>query len=131
MTRSRNEKTSPRVSRIAAKVLNVGTKKGFLEVTFDDKGYGPCRVYPTVKWQDIRALAASCLTQTASRKERWEIDPHDLKRETGRRISALIKQMHDGMLSLNDVREKLGLDRIPTDAAWRGMSARRRPPTRC
>lgn len=60
---ARNEKTSARVARIAAKVLNVATKEGYMEICFNHPAYGQCRVHSTVNWRDIRALAASALTQ--------------------------------------------------------------------
>ena len=62
----RNEKTSPRVAKIAAKVLAVRTKtpaKDLGIVAHDGSGV-------VIRWSDIRALAASCLTQAADKPKR-------------------------------------------------------------
>lgn len=60
----KNERTSARVARIAAKVLRIKTYRASEPVAVEyidgrDK---------FVTWGDVRALAASCLTQTAPKK---------------------------------------------------------------
>ena len=58
----RNERTSKRVAKIAGKVLAVrGMSK---EDVYWGGGY-----FTGLKWSDIRALAASCLTQAADKKK--------------------------------------------------------------
>lgn len=68
---SRNEKTSVRVARNAAKVLAM--KPHFDNVAGDDgvpfKGPEFCLISRR-EWRDIRALAASAFTQTADKPRR-------------------------------------------------------------
>lgn len=60
----KNEKTSKRVAKIAGKVLSLrGTKQFLPSGKISDYHFGPL-----VSWSDIRALAASALTQTADKK---------------------------------------------------------------
>jgi len=62
----RNERTSARVAKIAAKVLAVKTKTPATDlgiVAHDGSGI-------VIRWSDIRALAASCLTQVADAPKR-------------------------------------------------------------
>ena len=61
---ARNEQTSPRVAKIAAKVLAMQNDLN-LELYEHPHGQGP--VITSLKWRDIRALAASCLTQAADK----------------------------------------------------------------
>lgn len=56
-----NERTSARVSRIAGKILEM--KLGLLDKAEFEITSG-------LKWADIRALAASCLTQTPTKPKR-------------------------------------------------------------
>ncbi|HQS15009.1 hypothetical protein [Reyranella sp.] len=63
----RNERTSPRVVKVAAKVLAMQNDLN-LELYEHPHGHGP--VMTSLKWRDIRALAASCLTQTADKPKR-------------------------------------------------------------
>ena len=64
---ARNERTSPRVARIAAKVLAMQNDLS-LELYEHPHDQGP--VMTSLKWRDIRALAASCLTQAADKPKR-------------------------------------------------------------
>lgn len=62
---SRNERTSPRVARIAAKVMAERCGGDVIVAWLATHGTG-VRNTP-LYWRDIRALAASCLTQTAAK----------------------------------------------------------------
>lgn len=63
----RNERTSPRVAKIAAKVLAM-ENAGDLEL-YEHIG-GRVAKRTGLYWRDIRALAASCLTQAADKPKR-------------------------------------------------------------
>lgn len=60
---ARNEKTSPRVAAIAARILAIKTE----DPTFRDNVWNILNVKTgkivRVKWTDVRSLAASALTQ--------------------------------------------------------------------
>lgn len=62
------EKTSPRVARIAAKWMGANVERlmwpHLVRVHFDDAYF---TVFAVKDWRDIRAMAASCLTQTAAK----------------------------------------------------------------
>lgn len=66
----KNERTSARVAKIAAKVLarQAYPASATVQICFDTKGYGRGFANPGVTWGDIKALAASCLTQSPDRK---------------------------------------------------------------
>jgi hypothetical protein len=57
----RNERTSARVAKIAAKVLATKTHPGVTFAVLDIKS----GEYLNLKWTDVKAMAASCLTQTS------------------------------------------------------------------
>jgi hypothetical protein len=60
----KNERTSKRVARIAGKVM---ARRGIASkelMIFNDDAY-ECL---NITWSDVRALAASCLTQAADKK---------------------------------------------------------------
>jgi len=60
---AKNEKTSARVSKIAAKVLAIKCiSKDFVLITKDGAGI-------VVRWSDVRALAASALTQAPDKRD--------------------------------------------------------------
>lgn len=61
-----NERTSKRVAKIAGRVLAL---RGRLQVLPSGRLCDYC-FGPGIKWSDIRALAASCLTQTADKPKR-------------------------------------------------------------
>ncbi len=61
MTRPRNEKTSPRVARIAARVMKL-TKSNDL--------FAYCAKYPMDAERWLKTLAASCLTQAPPKRKR-------------------------------------------------------------
>ena len=61
--KTRNERTSQRVARIAGKILATNRSREVLCWHIDD---GAEPVY--LKWADIRALAASCLNQAPDKK---------------------------------------------------------------
>lgn len=60
---ARNEKTSSRIAKIAAKVLAVRAKHGRIDLVSTDD-----RFWLDIEWSQIRALAASALTQAADSK---------------------------------------------------------------
>jgi len=62
----RNEETSARVAKIAAKVLAM-VNSSTLELYHHPDGKP---VKTDLKWRDIRALAASCLTQSPDKPKR-------------------------------------------------------------
>jgi hypothetical protein len=62
----RNEKTSKRVAKIAGKVLALkGVASWYVTVCNEDRHSAV-----GLTWRDIRALAASCLTQAADKKKK-------------------------------------------------------------
>jgi len=64
----RNERTSPRVVKVAAKVLAMRPYALKMESDGGQKIYG--FMLDTEDWNQIRALAASCLTQAADKPKR-------------------------------------------------------------
>lgn len=58
----RNERTSPRVAKIAAKVLAVKRGLPFTGMTGGGK--------IIITWEEFRAIAASCLAQSADKPKR-------------------------------------------------------------
>lgn len=77
---SRNEKTSTRVAKIAAKVLALKFAppglNSFVQVVYARNG--KVRIYdPDITWADIRALAASALTQAADKRDDQGFDPRE------------------------------------------------------
>lgn len=63
----KNERTSARIAKIAGRILAVDpySNEYRLQVRLSPGG---AREWATFDWGDIRALAASCLTQTADKK---------------------------------------------------------------
>jgi hypothetical protein len=64
----RNEHTTARVAKIAAKVLAMKYRDSLALYNYPEEGQSalPSGLY----WGDIRALAASCLTQTLDKPKR-------------------------------------------------------------
>lgn len=70
-----NEKTSARVAAIAGKILRQVPMGGTITVNFIHAQYGPAVLnIRGITWSDIRALAASALTQTADKERRYNPD---------------------------------------------------------
>lgn len=68
---SRTEKTSPRVARIAARILAIRSYKKSQQISLNlDTPYGPGTSFPAITWGDLCALAGSCLTQTPDKPKR-------------------------------------------------------------
>lgn len=70
----RNERTSKRVATIAGKLLRVKAKRGTAFYAWCDTEL------VEVKWSDIRALAASALTQAADKTSRKAARKRAVKR---------------------------------------------------
>ena len=67
---SRNEKTSKHVATIAADVMNIQAMGGDVVLFYSDTLDRPHLDFIPMKWQDIRTLAASCLTQAPDKPKR-------------------------------------------------------------
>lgn len=73
--KSRNEKTGARIAAIAGKILRQVPMGGTITVNFIHAQYGPAVLsIRGITWSDIRALAASALTQTADKERRYNPD---------------------------------------------------------
>lgn len=62
-----NERTSKRVAKIAGRVLAIKTIDTYTVLWGEEDGYPHNIAFP---WKDIRALAASCLTQTPDKPKK-------------------------------------------------------------
>ena len=86
---SKNERTSKRIAAIAGLVLskngNNRASVGFRAVRGSESSI---YYFPDIRWSDIRALAASCLTQTEDRKENWIPRKIDQRKKPTRRKRA-------------------------------------------
>lgn len=73
---TRNEKTSSRVAKIAARIMASPAYPGDMVVNYlksNSKG----GVSDPLYWRDVRALAASCLTQAPNKYDDMGFDPRD------------------------------------------------------
>lgn len=101
---TRDEKTSPRIAKIAAKVLAERLTPANAVVCLIGEGRQVCGLY----WRDIRALAASCLTQTADKAK----PTTPIERELTRHFARVLREVRAGRLSIDQGRAHAGLDPI-------------------
>ena len=70
----RNERTSNRVARIAGKILAIKAVETHATLWGVEKTeFGDENGLVWIKWSDIRAIAASCLTQTRNKPKRRKV----------------------------------------------------------